>query len=218
MEDLTGQKFGRLTVLQYEYFKLYKNSTKHYYWRCKCECGNEKIVNANNLKRGKIKSCGCLNIEKIKQRKIKHGKAKTRLYTIWLGMKLRCNNINCLSYKRYGNRGITVCQEWFDNFMSFHDWAYKNGYNEDAKKGQCTLDRIDVNGNYEPNNCRWVNMKVQANNRRNNHYITYNNETHTIMEWSRKTNINFSTIIYRLNKGLTIGKVLGFEKVADANI
>lgn len=195
MQDLTGQKFGRLTVLQYEYFKLYKNRTKHYYWRCRCECGNEKIINGISLKKGVTKSCGCLQKEQTSNKNKTHGLTDSRLFIIWANIKARCYNKNNPSYKNYGNRGIKMYQEWLNDFMNFYNWAITNGYKENL-----TIDRIDVNGNYEPNNCRWITNKEQQNNRRNNHYVTYNNETHTLAEWAKITNIKYSTLERRLNK------------------
>lgn len=121
-----------------------------------------------------------------------HGHKNDRLYNIWARMKQRCENPKLYGYKDYGGRGITVCAEWHE-FTPFYDWAMTHGYKENL-----TIDRIDLNGNYEPSNCRWVTMKVQANNKRRNHLITLNGETHTISEWARITGINKSTIRNRI--------------------
>ena len=125
---------------------------------------------------------------------------KDRLYKIYVHMCRRCYYKKYEFYHRYGGRGITVCDEWLNSYEKFKKWALANGYKEDAPKGECTLDRIDVNGNYEPNNCRWVNNKSQANNRTNNRVITYRNETHTLAEWSEILGIKYETLAARLNK------------------
>ena len=149
----------------------------------------------SNLKNGNTKSCGCLHK--------KHGMARSRIYKIWINMKSRCYNINTKSYKDYGRKGIRVCSEWKNDFKNFYDWAILNGY-----KDNLTIDRINVNENYKPSNCRWVNKKEQANNTTRNHYIELNGEKHTLQQWSEKTKIKSSTIRERLKRGWTIEKAL----------
>lgn len=146
--DITGQKFGKLTVLEYEG----RNDNRVQFWLCKCDCGNESIVRSSNLKSGNSKSCGCsINDSRHKTNKAntKHGKCNTRLYSIWSGMKSRCNYEKNDSFNDYGKRGISVCDEWEDDFQTFYDWAMRNGYSDDL-----SIDRIDNDGNYEPSNCR----------------------------------------------------------------
>lgn len=200
--DLTGQKFGRLEVLQFVEIKNH-----HSYWLCKCNCGNFTQVTNSQLKSGKTKSCGCLRKEIAKQnaKKLKttHNLTNTRLYNVWRSMKKRCYLKTHKAYKDYGCRGIKVCEEWKNDFMSFYNWAIKNGYQENL-----TLDRIDVNGDYESNNCRWVNWKTQQNNRRDNIHIQYNGENKTIYEWANMFNIKYYTLWWRIKNGWSIEDAL----------
>lgn len=188
--DLTGQRFGRLEVLS-----LAKVERKTY-WLCKCDCGKETISDSSSLRTGHKRSCGCLHDDLSRERLTKmnetHGESNTRLYKIWTDIKKRCYRETFWAYDRYGGRGITLCKEWHD-YTVFRDWCMANGYADDL-----TIDRIDNNGNYEPNNCRWVDRKTQANNKSNVRYITYKGETHTIAEWSEITGIKYRTLYCRL--------------------
>ena len=132
-----------------------------------------------------------------------HGKTGTRIHDIWRSIKRRCYTKSHKEYERYGARGIKVCEEWVNSFQEFYNWAMANGYRDDL-----TIDRKDTNGNYEPSNCRWVTQKEQQNNRRNNHYITYNGKTQTAKQWAEELNKNYSTIITRLNRGWSIERTL----------
>lgn len=168
-QDLTGQRFGRLVVVRYAGTKQSGNQQK-IMWLCKCDCGNEKEVLAASLKSGHTVSCGCYHKEKIGALNRTHNMAnKQRLYRVWKGMRERCNNPNNKRFKNYGGRGIKVCDEWQNDYLAFHTWAMANGYKEDILPNglnRLTIDRIDVNGNYEPNNCRFVTNAENAKNKR----------------------------------------------------
>lgn len=194
--DLTGKKFGRLTVIRRADDYVFPSGRHLVCWLCKCECGNEVFILADNLKSGHTTSCGCFKKEKSSTTHKKHGLLKnTRLYNTWRNIKSRCHNINRENYKYYGARGIKVCDEWKDDFQNFYTWAMENGYKENL-----TIDRIDANGNYEPSNCRWVDMKTQCRNRRDNRLITINEKTLTLAEWCEILNLNYDKIERRLNK------------------
>ena len=159
-KDISGQKFGRLLVLE-----RLGTKNRHTKYLCKCDCGAEKIVDASNLKSGCTQSCGCLHREISVQVNTVHGERKTRLYAVWRSMCQRCTNPKNRDYKNYGGRGIRVCESWL-KFPAFSEWAYASGYDANAVRGVCTIDRVDVDGDYKPSNCRWVDMKTQAANRR----------------------------------------------------
>lgn len=183
--DITGQKFGRLTAL----YKLHNCHKDHTYWLCICECGNLTEVNSGNLRNNHTRSCGCLNKDTI----TKHGKFKTRLYRIWRGMKDRCHYKTCKAYTNYGARGIIVCDEWKDDFETFYNWAMDNNYRDDL-----TIDRIDYNKNYTPDNCRWVDRKTQNRNMRNNRNYTIDGETKCLAEWCEIMNLNYDKVYSRI--------------------
>jgi len=150
--DMTGQRFGMLTAVEL----VGKNTSGRTLWKCKCDCGNEKIILQGALHQGLAKSCGCM----------RHHLRNTRLYTIWSHMQQRCENKNHNRYKYYGARGICICDEWRSNFVAFYNWAQSNGYADNL-----TIDRVNVDGNYEPSNCRWIPASEQSRNRRPFHHI-----------------------------------------------
>lgn len=177
IKDIAGKRFGKCVAIK----SLDKRKNNKVVWLCKCDCGNYFETIGTLLTSGKIKSCGCM--------RKKHGMFGTRLYNVWHSMKERCYAKSNISYKHYGKRGIRVCEEWQD-FIPFMEWAYANGYDENAKRGECTLDRINVNGDYCPENCRWVDMSVQSNNKTNNVYLEYNGKIDTLSNHARSVGIN----------------------------
>lgn len=189
--DLTGQRFGRLTVLEFV-----PTDDRNSCWKCQCDCGKIKIVRAPDLNSGRTKSCGCLRKELASKNNTIHGKAHTKLHEVWKGIKARSYNINDKEYQHYGGRGITVCDEWRNDFMSFYDWAMANGYSDTL-----TIDRIDNDGNYEPLNCQWVTMKEQARNKRNNIVIEYKGQQMCLPEAAEASRMSYNTLKHRYYRG-----------------
>lgn len=185
--DITGKKFNKLTALK----KVNNLHSKKTRWLCKCDCGKLVEVNADNLKSGAVKSCGCLIIEKNKMNAI-HNKSNTRLYNIWRNMKSRCKNTNNPYYENYGGRGIKVCDEW-NNFKVFYEWAMQNNYNDSL-----TIDRIDNNADYEPKNCRWVTLQEQEYNKRGNIYFYIDGKEKCLAEICKDYNVKYTTIYRRI--------------------
>lgn len=160
MADLMGRRFGRLLVVDVASSVSRPGAPNRSRWLCRCDCGNEKIIQARFLIDGTTKSCGCYSRERNIQAHTTHGSSHSRLYRIWQGMRRRCYDPNNNRFERYGGRGITVCKEWNESFASFQSWALSNGY-----KDSLSIDRVNNDGSYEPANCRWATPKEQANNR-----------------------------------------------------
>jgi len=187
--DLTGQKFGRLIIIE----RSNNNKSNKITWLCKCDCGNEKIACGGDLKNGRIKSCGCLLRT--------HGLSKHSLYPIWNQMTQRCSNIKDRYYKNYGGRGITVCKRW----MKFENFLTDMG---NPPTDQHQIDRINNNKGYSPKNCHWVTPKQQARNTSRNHMITLDEKTKCLQAWADEFDINPSSIRFRLKSGWSIEKAL----------
>lgn len=195
--DLTGQRFGRLVAIELDDDYISPAGYRKKRWRCKCDCGNNVTVWAGNLLSGHTYSCGCAHLEKMAKGNPKHGKCHTRLYNIYCGIIQRCENKNSEYYYRYGQRGIKMCEEWRNDFELFYNWAINNGYKESL-----SIDRINNNKDYCPDNCRWATRVEQANNTSRSHFIEFNGEKKTIAEWEKETGI--TGLSYRINAGWDI--------------
>lgn len=209
-KELSGEKFGRLFVVKYDS----TNAKGKALWECLCDCGNTKVVIGENLRAGFTTSCGCYKREVEVKASVTHGLShvdgkKSRLYSIWGDMKRRCNNIKNKEYKNYGGRGITVCDEWEHDYLKFHEWAIANGYD-----GSLTLDRINVNGNYEPSNCKWSTWSQQGQNKR---MSTKNTSGVSGVTFNKSRGIYIVRIGVN-GKRIFVGEYKSFEEAKDARI
>ncbi len=193
--DLGGQRFGRLTV---EFYEGLRNGKA--YWRCVCDCGAQASVGAGLLRSGKTTSCGCYRSELMGKIKRKHGMVGTPEYNAYSSMLGRCLNKNNHKFSQYGGRGIKVCERWRESFVNFYA-------DMGARPDGCSLDRINVNGNYEPGNCRWATAVQQGQNKTNTINLAYNGETKCLAEWSRQYGVPLVTAYSRLQRGLTFEQV-----------
>lgn len=189
MSVKAGDQYGRLTIL----FEVDKRNNRRQF-RCRCTCGNEGIFRFTSLRFGHVKSCGCLKDEKSKTTHITHGKWHSRPYKIWHSMKQRCLNPNNAAYKYYGARRISICSEWI-TFEGFYSWVLTSGYAD-----HLTIDRIDVNGNYEPQNCRWATRGDQNRNTRRSKILVLSGTSMCQKDWAKKLGISNTTLQKRLKK------------------
>lgn len=201
MKDITGQRFGKLVVIE----KAYKDTRGEWKWLCKCDCGNTKIVSGNKLRTGNTRSCGCYQKEIRNSGVLRrtHGLSDKRIYVEWRNMKARCEYPKNYMYAYYGARGIHLCAEWHD-FEKFANWAFSHGYSDEM-----TIERIDVNGDYCPGNCKWVPAKDQYLNRTDSHFLTAFGKTQTLKEWADEYNLKYDTLHARIKYyGMSVEEAL----------
>lgn len=201
-KDLTGKKFGYLTVV--ERVQNAKNGKAR--WKCMCDCGNETIVTSTDIMTGHTSSCGCKRYE---SHNCVHGMNKTDIHTKWVQMRQRCYNKNYVSYAHYGAKGISVCEEWKTDFIEFMNWSYSNGYKEGL-----SLDRIDNGKGYSPDNCRWVKWEDQSGNRTNNIKVTFNGKTQNLRKWCTELGKDYLFIRQRIIRdGMTFEEAISIPKM-----
>lgn len=198
-KEMIGKKFGCLTILG---ISSHTDKFKHKYLDCKCDCGKVKAIAMYHITSGASRSCGCKVTEATIRRNTTHGGTGTRLFNIWASMRKRCTNPNEKAYKHYGARGIKISSEW-SNFDAFRDWSLNHGYDDSL-----TIDRINVNGDYCPSNCRWISNEEQSRNRTNNRRITINGETRLMVDWLKESPVSATTVYDRLRKGWTVEDAL----------
>lgn len=186
--DLTGMRFGRLEVVS----RAENCNDGAVRWNCVCDCGNTRIVSGSNLKKGHTTSCGCLRREKAHE-KADHRMSRTRLYSIWRDMKTRCYNVNAPNYKNYGGKGIRVCDEWLEP-TKFFDWALESGYSDEL-----TLERVSLDGNYEPRNCKWITLSEQQRNKTTSRLVEINGQSRCLEEWCEIFNMPYKTVHHRID-------------------
>lgn len=191
--SINGKRFGRLRVIELSHTTNYGKSM----WKCRCDCGREKIVMGSHLTSGATQSCGCLGKEKRAMRNSTHGDRNSKIYGVWASMKQRCSLPSHKQYKDYGGRGITVCEEWKNSFENFRDWATVNGYSEGL-----TLERKDTDGNYCPENCKWASRVEQNRNKRNTIHIEISSGAKPLSELAEESGIPYTTLYGRYKRGL----------------
>lgn len=205
MIDLTGQRYGSLTVISIAENEPYKKKK----WLCKCDCGEDVIVSGSNLRCGHTKHCKKCGHETSRKKKIKHGMTGTKIYYVWQSMINRCENPNSKSYGDYGKKGICVCDDWHDSSI-FIKQALEHGYKDGLE-----IDRIDTFKGYSPENCRWVTRQLNANNKTTNKYIKHNGEMRTLSDWARYYEVNYKNLSRNMNKGYSLQEAIKREKTGD---
>lgn len=209
LKDLTGKRYGRLVVIGRDKDYISPTGRKIVRWKCQCDCGNTVSTTAIHLTNGDTLSCGCYGTERrrksISSRNLRHEKSRTRIYHLYQNMKYRCYNSGAANYSAYGGRGIRICDEWLgeNGFENFFNWSISNGYRDDL-----SIDRIDVNGNYSPENCRWADEEVQHNNTQRSVRLTLEGRTQTAAQWAKELGVDRHTIYDRLRKGKPLEEVL----------
>ena len=198
-KNISGERFGKLVAVE-RIGSIIRGGNYHALWLCKCDCGNTKKITHTDLMSGRVLSCGCYAIEV----RTKHGGYKDRLYDIWIGIKDRCNNPNCKKYNDYGGRGIKVDEKWVNDYSAFKSWAYKNGYDENAKHGECTIDRINPNGNYEESNCRWISHYEQQRNKRTTIMVEIDGVQKCLADWCDEYGFSRNIAYHRRKAGKPI--------------
>lgn len=195
--DLSGRKFGRLTVMNRTSDHIYPNGRHDIVYSCQCDCGKFVDVLAIHLRSGHTTSCGCFREDTARENMTTHGHTYTRLHCIWKNMKQRCYNPKHKNYDVYGGRGITICDEWIRDFASFERWALNNGYNDNL-----SIDRINANQGYSPDNCRWATQREQCNNTRRTILVEISGETHSMKEWCEIMSLQYGTVMNRVHRGM----------------
>lgn len=195
--DLVGMRFGRLSVIGKT-----KTKSNRVAWICKCDCGNETTPMTTSLLKGRTKSCGCFHRDRTAETFRKHGQYNTRLYRIWGNMHQRCSNPKKDNYHLYGAKGVSVCDEWKD-FSDFSKWAMENGYSDSL-----SIDRIETDKGYSPENCRWATPQEQTDNRSCTKLISFNGKTQTIKRWAEETGIPYKNLLWRIDHGWDAEKAL----------
>lgn len=203
ISSIVGKRFGRLTVASLQW----NGTQKRNYALCQCDCGESKLINISNLRKGATTSCGCYHKEQAKKALLTHGLSKTRIHKEWRGIKGRCNKITTSHYDRYGGRGILLCDEWNDDFMAFYEWSMQNGY-----QNNFTIDRIDNDGDYRPSNCRWVPHIINTHNRG---MFSTNTSGCTGVTWDRDKKLWRSNIMVN-GKNIYLGRYKDFGEAVKA--